>query len=166
MFDARDLELAAAIASALVRRGEKLAVGESSTGGLIAASLLTVPGASRFHLGAMVIYTAQARSAFFHDAELPQGIRGATKEYAELTALQVAGKLAADWAVAETGAAGPTGNRYGDPAGHSWVAVAGPGGRVASRHVLTGDDDRAANMAVFATAALELLQEQLEAIEA
>jgi nicotinamide-nucleotide amidase len=59
--------------------------------------------------------------------------------------------------LAETGATGPTGNRYGDAAGHACLAVAGP--RKASRVLETGSSDRMANMAAFANAALELLEE-------
>jgi len=65
----------------------------------------------------------------------------------------------ASWGVGESGAAGPTGNRYGDPAGHAWVAVAGPA--EATRNVLTGSDDRLANMTAFAIAAIGLLGAQL-----
>lgn len=70
-------------------------------------------------------------------------------------------KLGANWGIGEGGAAGPTGNRYGDPAGHAWVAIAGT--REATRRVLTGDGDRVRNMAAFAEAALELLVQELEA---
>ncbi len=68
-------------------------------------------------------------------------------------------RLDATWGIGEAGAAGPA-NPYGDPAGHSWVAVAGP--IDATRHVLTGIDDRVENMATFAVAALDLFREVLE----
>ena len=64
--------------------------------------------------------------------------------------------LGATWGLSETGAAGPTGNPYGDAAGHTCVAVSGPTEMVFTLE--TGSDDRAANMAAFARAALELLQ--------
>ena len=67
--------------------------------------------------------------------------------------------LDATWGVGEGGASGPSGNPYGDPSGHAWVAVAGTVER--SRNVLTGLDDREANMVAFAVAALELLAEEL-----
>jgi nicotinamide mononucleotide (NMN) deamidase PncC len=74
-------------------------------------------------------------------------------------------KVRTDWGIGEGGAAGPSGNPYGDPPGHAWVAVAGPDGAVTTRHLLTGSDDREANMRAFADAALELLAERLEAVD-
>ena len=156
-------ERSVAVANLLVGRKEKVAVAESSAGGLIAASLLSVPGASRYYLGGTVIYTIAAASALLFDgAGLPEGVRSSSDAFARLMATSVAGKLRPAWAVAETGAAGPTGNNYGDPAGHAWVAVAGPDGTIDSQHVLTGNDDRQANMVAFATAALTLFQRRLE----
>ena len=88
-------------------------------------------------------------------------MRGATEEFARYLAQSSAAKLGSTWGVGEAGAAGPP-NRYGDPAGHAWVAVAGP--VAATRHVLTGLDDREANMDAFAEAALSLLVETLESL--
>ena len=108
-----------------------------------------------------MIYTLAAGRAFMAGAvPTPDGLRGATEAFAIYLAQSAAAKLDATWAIGEGGAAGPTGNRYGDPAGHAWVAVAGH--TEATRHILTGSDDRAANMVAFATAALELLVQQLE----
>jgi nicotinamide-nucleotide amidase len=120
--------LAAAVAARLTERGETLAVAESSTGGLISAALLAVPGASKFYVGGAVVYTARARLTLL---DIPQkamdGLRSASEPYAVLLA-RVAGKnLKATWGLSETGAAGPDGNRYGDAAGHSCAAVVGPG---------------------------------------
>ncbi len=61
--------------------------------------------------------------------------------------------------MAETGAAGLTGNSYGDSAGHSCIAVAGVDEEVIT--VETGETDRVANMHAFAAAALELLKRHL-----
>jgi nicotinamide mononucleotide (NMN) deamidase PncC len=69
--------------------------------------------------------------------------------------------LGASWGLGETGATGPTGNRYGDAAGHCCIAVAGP--RARSITLETGLADRADNMRRFANAALELFQEVLRA---
>ncbi len=153
--------LAARIGAALVAREQRVAVAESSTGGLVSAALLTVPGASAFYLGGSVIYTGRARGLLFERGDLPDGTRGATEDYAERLSLGAARKLKADWAVSETGATGPAGNPYGDPPGHSWVAVADPDGETTARVVATGDDDRTANMFRFAAAALALLDESL-----
>lgn len=155
-------ELGDVAGRALVERGERVGVAESSTGGLISAALLTVPGASAFYLGGAVIYTGRARGLMFGRDDLPADTRGATEDYASRLSLGATAKLKADWGISETGAAGPTGNPYGDPPGHSWVAVARPDGTTICRNVLTGNDDRATNMFLFAKDALELLVEQLQ----
>jgi nicotinamide-nucleotide amidase len=158
-------ESAHAIARLLTERGETLAVAESSAGGLVSASLLSVPGASAFYLGGAVIYTLAASKALLADAiEVPKNIRGASDPFARYLAQAMAARLGASWGIAETGATGPTGNRYGDPAGHAWVAVSGADDHDQdSLHVLTGSDDREANMVAFAAAALGLLQRSLTA---
>lgn len=158
-------ESAHAIARLLGERGETLAVAESSAGGLISAALLSVPGASAFYLGGAVIYTLAASKALLAGAiEVPPNVRGASDPFARYLAGAIAVRLGAAWGVGETGATGPTGNRYGDPAGHAWVAVHRPqGGGDDSRRVLTGSDDREANMVAFAAAALGLLHQNLTA---
>jgi nicotinamide mononucleotide (NMN) deamidase PncC len=126
-----------------------------------------VPGASQYFLGGGVIYTLAASRGFIAGAvKPPENLRGASEPWALHLARSAVVKLGANWGVGEGGAAGPTGNRYGDPAGHAWLAIAGA--REATRRVLTGDDDRVRNMAAFAEAALELLAEtlQLDAAEA
>jgi len=147
--------LSAGIAEQLKARGETVAVAETSGGGLISASLLAVPGASAYYLGGCVLYTHEARKALLRvpDSEMA-GIRSSSEPYAELLARTIRDRLGTTWGVAETGAAGPTGNRYGDDAGHSCLAVAGPVAKVITLE--TGAADRAANMRAFADAALEL----------
>jgi nicotinamide-nucleotide amidase len=153
-------DLAARVAARLIARGQTVAVAESSAGGLVASRLLRVPGASAYFLGGGVIYTAAARQALLGiTAEDMVGLRPSTEAYASLLAERVRQRLGADWGLAETGATGPTGNRYGDAAGHACLAVAGPEARV--RTLETASADRAANMEAFATAALELLEEAL-----
>jgi nicotinamide-nucleotide amidase len=88
-----------------------------------------------------------------------RGIRSASEPYAQLLAQQIRERLATDWGLSETGATGPTGNRYGDAAGHSCMAVAGPQQQVITLE--TGSNDRQANMQAFARAALELLLRNL-----
>ena len=155
MFD--HAELAARVGEALRSRGESVAVGESSTGGLISSTLLSVPGASAFFKGGAVVYTAHSRGLLFERDELPKETRGATEDFACALARNAAERMRADWGLAETGASGPTGNPYGDPAGHAWVAVRRPDGSTVARNVLTGGSDRPANMSAFTRAALELL---------
>jgi PncC family amidohydrolase len=152
--------IATRVAARLVERGETIAVSESASGGLIAAALLGVPGASRYFLGGAVVYTAAAREALL--AIRPDdmaGMRPASTPYAQLLARRSRERLRADWGLAETGAAGPTGNRYGDAAGHACVAVSGPIEDV--RTIETQSSDRAANMRAFAAAALALIEAAL-----
>ncbi len=154
------LPLAEQIAGRLKARGETIAVAESSTGGLVSVALLAVPGASAYFLGGGVIYTRHARSAFLGISDpLPGGMRAATEAYAALLARTVQNRCGAVWGLGETGATGPTGNRYGDPAGHSCVAIEGTLARAVT--LRTGSADRVANMRAFARRALELLAEVL-----
>ena len=152
--------LAEALAVELKARGQTVGVAESSSGGLISAALLAVPGASAYFQGGGVIYTAKARMALLGlRREDVVGIRSSSEPYALLLARTARENLGADWGLSETGAAGPTGNPYGDAAGHTCVAVSGP---VEMAFTLeTGSPDRAANMQAFARAALELLQQAL-----
>jgi nicotinamide-nucleotide amidase len=145
----------------LKRRNQTVAVSESSTGGLISAALLSVPGASDYFIGGGVIYTRQARSAFLQISDdALRGMRGASEPYALLSARTARDHCGAAWGIGETGATGPTGNRYGDAAGHSCIAVVGPRDRVIT--IETGRADRLANMYSFTMAALDLLIEQLK----
>jgi PncC family amidohydrolase len=150
------------VAVLLRRRGESVAVAESSTGGLIAASLLAMPGASAYFLGAAVVYTKAARAALLGvgDAEMA-GLRPSTEPYALMIANRIREKHGAVWGIGESGATGPTGNRYGDAAGHSCIAVVGPNEK--SITLETGKRDRESNMRAFAARALELFAETLEA---
>jgi nicotinamide-nucleotide amidase len=152
------LPLAEIVAKRLIARRETIAVAESSTGGLIAASLLAVPGASAYFLGGAVVYTKAARAALLGigDAEM-KDLRAATEVYALLIAERMRERHGAVWGLGETGATGPTGNRYGDPAGHTCIAVAGPAERAVT--LRTGSAERVANMEAFAKRALELLVE-------
>jgi nicotinamide-nucleotide amidase len=152
--------IAERIAPLLVARRQTIAVAESSTGGLISAALLAVPGASAYFLGSAVVYTRDARRILM---DIPddalKGIRSASEVYAKLLANQIRTRFAADWGLSETGATGPTGNRYGDAAGHSCMAVAGAETAVITLE--TGSADRLGNMHVFAATALELLLKEL-----
>lgn len=153
-------EIADRLGPALKARGETVAVAESSSGGLIAAALLTVPGASAYFLGGAVVYTGKARMSLLEiPREAVAGMRSASEPYALLLARTARERFGATWGVSETGAAGPSGNGYGDPPGHSCVAISGPVEAVLT--VETGESDRAANMQAFAAAALRLLEKGL-----
>jgi PncC family amidohydrolase len=151
---------AAMLGERLRARSETLAVGESSSGGLIAASLLAQVGASAFFLGGAVLYTGQAREGLLGitPADM-QGVRPSTEAYALLVARRLRERLGATWGLAETGAAGPAGNRYGDASGHSCFAISGPIEDVLT--IETGSVDRLANMRAFASEALMWLHGKL-----
>jgi nicotinamide-nucleotide amidase len=158
----QSLRLAEKIAGVLIERRETIAVAESSTGGLIAAALLSVPGASAYFLGGAVVYTKVSRAALLSIGDTDMaGLRPATEAYSLLVAWRVRERLSANWGLGETGASGPTGNRYGDPAGHSCMAIAGPIERAITLE--TGSADRRANMDVFTKRALELFYEVISA---
>ena len=146
------------IAARLIARKQTIAIAESSTGGLVAAALLAVPGASAYFLGGAVIYTKYSRAALLGIGEAQmQGLRPATEAYSLLIARLVRERHSATWGFGETGAAGPTGNRYGDPPGHTCIAVTGPVEKAIT--LRTGNADRIVNMDAFATRSLELLVE-------
>lgn len=153
------LPLAERIATRLKERGETITVAESSTGGLISAALLAVPGASAYFIGGAVVYTRAARVALLGitDAEMA-GMRASTESYALLCARRMREKNGATLSIGETGATGPTGNRYGDAAGHSCIAVVGAAFERAVT-LETGSAHRQANMRAFAMRALELFLE-------
>ena len=152
--------LAATVAALLRQRKETIAVAESSTGGLISAALLALPGASAYFLGGGVVYTQPARRVLLGvPDEGMRGIRSSTEDYARLKARTIRQLLGATWGLAETGAAGPTGNRYGDAPGHTCVAVAGPVDRALTLE--THVTDREKNMWAFARAAFLLLEASL-----
>lgn len=161
------LPLAEKIAARLIARQEKIAVAEGSAGGLISAALLAVPGASAYFLGGAVVYTLAARRGLvdISDDDM-KGIRAASEPYALLLARRIREKHggandAAIWGLSETGAAGPAGNRYGDPPGHTCIAVAGRIERAVT--LRTQSADRHANMRAFSARALELLAEAIAA---
>ncbi len=155
------LPIATKAGALLKSRGDTIAVSESSTGGLISAALLSVPGASSYFLGGAVVYTRIARNQLMqiHDQNMA-GMRSASEPYAQLLAAQARARFEATWGLAETGATGPTGNRYGDAPGHSCIAIAGPIEGVLTLE--TGRAIRHANMCAFAQRALELLVQALD----
>ena len=154
------IAIAEQIAARLIERKQTIAIAESSTGGLISAALLSVPGASAYFLGGGVVYTRDARRLLMDISdEAMKGLRSSSEPYAELLAKQVRTRFSTDWGLSETGATGPTGNRYGDAAGHSCMAVSGPQQAVFTLE--TGSADRQANMQKFASTALDLLLQNL-----
>ncbi len=150
--------MATSVAAALRERLHTVAVTESSCGGLISACLVAIPGASDYYVGGAVVYTRDSQKGLLHvPDEAMSGLRASTEAYALLNARAVRDAVGTTWALSETGASGPTGNRYGDSAGHACIGVSGPVER--SITVETGDGNREANMWVFARAALDLLEQ-------
>jgi nicotinamide-nucleotide amidase len=154
------LPRAGRISRLLKDRGETIVVAESSTGGLISAALLAMPGASAYFLGGAIVYTLAARKALMDLGDISAlGLRAASEPYARLLAQTARSRFSSTWALAESGATGPTGNRYGDAAGHCCLALAGPVERAVTLE--TGSSDRVANMRTFSAAALDLLAQAL-----
>ena len=149
--------IAVRIAEALTARGEKIAVADGATGGLIAASLLTVPGALQFYVGGGVVYSLRARDVLF---DLPRdayaGMRSATTDYALLQARAIRERFGAEWGIAESGSAGGSTHPLGVASGISVCAVVGPGVEQV-RVTETASDDRIANMETFTRAGLDHL---------
>jgi len=150
--------LAASVGELLKQRGDTIAVTESSCGGLISAALVSIPGASAYYRGGAVVYTRVAQQGLLGvpDSAM-ENMRASSEPYAQLNSRTVRESLGTTWALSETGASGPTGNRYGDSAGHACFAVAGPVEK--SLTVETGSADREANMWTFVQAALGLLEQ-------
>ena len=122
---------------------------------LPSAALLAVPGASAYFLGGAVVYTGKARMTLLGlTRESVAGMRSASPPYALLLARTVRENHGAIWGLSETGASGPA-NGYGDAAGHSCLAVAGP--TETAFTLETGVGDREANMDAFAVCGLDLL---------
>ena len=150
-------DLGNAVGALLKERKQTLAVAESSAGGLINAALVAVPGASAYYLGGAIVYTLKGRSALLGlTAQDMANIRSASEPFAQLLARRVRENLGATWGLSETGASGPSGNRYGDAPGHACIAVSGPVEAVVTLE--TGSADREANMWTFARTAIELLE--------
>jgi len=150
------VSIAEKISAVLTERRQTIAIAESSTAGLISAALLAVPGASAYFLGGAVVYTGQSRRVLLDipDAAL-DGMRPSTEAYALMMARTAQERFSSTWALAETGATGPTGNRYGDAPGHSCIAIAG--GAEQAMTLETGKPDRLENMHAFTAAALNFL---------
>ena len=150
--------MAATVGALLKSKQQTLSVSESAGGGLISAGLVAVPGASAYYVGGVVVYTRVAQRGLLQvPDQAMEGIRASSEPYAMVNARALREALGTTWALSETGASGPTGNRYGDAAGHSCIAVSGPVERAITLE--TGHGDREANMWQFARAALDLLEQ-------
>ena len=156
------ITLGRSVGELLKDSGQTVAVAESSTGGLISAALLSLPGASAYFVGGGVIYTRHARAGLLMMPESEVAVRGSTESYALNMARLIRERLNTTWGLAESGATGPSGNRYGDASGHSCMAIVGPVEKAIT--IETGQADREANMWAFTQAALTLLEDAVRAV--
>ena len=148
-------KIAGQISEILKNKEQTISVVESSSGGLISAALLSQPGASKYYMGGQVIYTAKSIRALtgLRLRELKEkNIRSSSEPFALLIAQKGCAMYDTDWCIGETGAAGPTGNGYGDPSGYSCYAVAGI--KEKTNHIFTNSNDRIENMFQFSESAL------------
>jgi nicotinamide-nucleotide amidase len=141
----------------LSERGETLAVAESLTGGLLAATIVDVPGASRVFRGGLVVYATDLKASL---AGVPGALlaeRGPVDpDVARALAAGARQRCGADWGLATTGVAGPE-PQHGTPVGTVYVACAGPGAAEVRELRLPGD--RAAVRKATVAATLQLLAE-------
>ena len=153
--------LGAGAGALLKERGQTVAVAESSAGGVIAAALLAVPGASAYFKGGGVVYTGASKQTL---VAVPDEAMAEARAATETHALHLARRRQAaprkrTGGSGRPGRPGRAGNRYGDPPGHSCIAVSGPLEKAVT--LATGSDRREENMWAFASAALDLLAECL-----
>jgi nicotinamide-nucleotide amidase len=148
-------ELAREAVGLLIRRGETIASAESLTGGLVAAALTSVPGASAAFRGGIVAYATDLKAAVLGVPDDLLKQHGAVHpEVAEAMAEGARARLWTTVGISTTGVAGPD-PAEGKPVGTVFVAVAGPGGTVSRELALTGD--RQAIRMASVESALDLL---------
>lgn len=159
--NSRQAALVKKIAYILTTAGENLAVAESSTGGLVSACLLSVPGSSAFFIGGSVLYSYAIREFVVNmGAEEHKKYGGSTPELVSEIAMRFKEKIGTTWVIGEGGAAGPAKSPYGHDAGYTSLAIVGPIAR--TKEILTGKDNRALNMSLFTDSLLELFLQVLE----
>lgn len=131
-----DATMASAVGERLRRAGQTLATAESCTGGLVGRMITDVPGASDYFLGGVVSYANEVKqSALGVPADLLAEHGAVSEPVARAMAEGCRRTIGADWAVALTGIAGPTGGTDEKPVGLVYIALAGPSGTTVHRHV-------------------------------
>jgi nicotinamide-nucleotide amidase len=132
-------QLARHVVERLTARGQTVAVAESLTGGLVAAALTSVPGASVVLRGGIVAYATDLKAALLGVPGDLLARRGPVDpEVAAAMAAGARARLGATYGMSTTGVAGP-GAADGKPQGTVFIAVDGPAGAVGSGFQLTGD---------------------------
>lgn len=164
-FPLEDDTLAAEIGELLMARSEKVAVSETTAGGLISARMLSVPGASRWFESGLVPYSSPTKWEVLNlDREIAREHGGVSAQWVSATAEAMRKATGAAWAVAESGIAGPQGSRKSQkPVGSVAIGVSGPGGTSAAEMVLPGS--RSQVMAAISEKALEALRDALKKAE-
>lgn len=160
-FPTDDDALPTEIGELLVARGEKVAVSETTAGGLISARMLSVAGASRWFESGLVPYSSPTKwEVLGMDRELAREHGAVSAPWVSATAEAMRRATGAAWGIAESGIAGPQGSRRSPkPVGSVAIAVSGPGGTTAEEHVFPGS--RAAVMRQISQRALEMLRAAL-----
>jgi len=148
--------LAERVGAKLKARNETVAVAESTAGGLISAALLSVPGASAYYLGGIVVYNARGRELLLGRPSTEWGLVPDREQWTLTMARDLRERFGATWGLGESGSAGPTGLAPGC----TCTALAGPYETV--RKIDTGSADRTSNMTRFAMSTLRLLDEATE----
>ena len=152
------------ISRILTKRKETVSVTETSTGGLISAGLLSVPGASSYFVGGVIPYARSVRGDLLNiTKDKVVGLSPMSEEMAMSFAQNTKQKMQTDWAIAELGIAGPRGSVYGFEPGSCVVGISGP--RSSSTFIRTGKDRRHENMALFRNSALALFADALSEAE-
>ena len=142
-------------------RGATIATAESCTGGLIGSLLTDVPGSSDYVLGGVIAYADAVKQGLLGvRAETLDALGAVSQEVALQMARGARRLLGADYALAVTGIAGPTGGTPGKPVGLVYIALVGPGVERCERHVWDGG--RLENKLYSARRALRMLIEHLE----
>ena len=144
-----------------IEKGVSIAVAESCTAGLIASKLTTVSGSSSYFKGGIVAYQNEIKVKILGVSQLI--IDEKTEVSAEVVkqmTKSVLEKFDADFAIATSGYAGPTGGTNKNPIGTVFIAIASVEGVVVSRFVFSGDRQSIVNQA--SVTALDLLYTKIK----
>jgi PncC family amidohydrolase len=149
------------IGNLLQKRGLKLAVAESCTGGLIGHRITNVPGSSDYFNGGVIAYAYEAKVKLLGVSWDTLKSYGAVSQETVLEMASGARRnLEADIAVSVSGIAGPGGGLPGKPVGTTWIGLAAPQGQWARIFYFEGDREQ--NKAAASEAALKLLLDYLQ----
>ena len=135
--------LALQIKNVLKDHGIKLATAESCTGGMVAEAITSVPGSSEIFPGGVVSYCNEVKDRVLHVNKTHLDTKGPVNgRTAQEMALGVQQLMNADWAIATTGIAGPTGAEPGKPVGTVFFSIASPNSADSFLEVFDGDREQ------------------------